>query len=93
MPKKYPTTIDNVQWLRENEQKIKNIFPETWTHPANINPLQLMFQTKLLGLIWSTKEELADILGRLTQIGIVQISPDELIRRSPHSIFSKESTK
>lgn len=80
-------TLGNMQWVRENEEKIKNIFPETWTHAANINNIQLMFQMKLIGIPWSTEAELLKILTFLTKIGIVQVSKTELIRRNPHSIF------
>lgn len=80
-------TLGNMQWVKENEGKIKNIFPETWTHAANINNVQLMFQMKLIGIPWSTEAELLKILTFLTKIGIVQVSKAELIRRNPHSIF------
>lgn len=81
-------TLANRDWVKQNEDKLRDLFPETWTHPLNVDHIKLRFQTKIIGLDWNTDEELKDILVALTRMGIAQISPQELIRRNPHSIFT-----
>ena len=43
----FSETLGNEDWLRANEDKLKNILPETWTHVNNLNSLQLGFSLKL----------------------------------------------
>ena len=82
-------TLANFDWVKQNEEKLRNLFPETWTHPLNVDHLKLRFQTKLIGLDWNTDKELKTILVALTKMGIAQVSAQQLIRRNPHSIFSE----
>jgi len=89
IPQKLLPTLANAEWVKDNEDKLRDLFPETWTHPLNVDHLNLRYKTKLIGLEWSTDAELTSILVTLTKMGIAQVSPQELIRRNPHSIFSR----
>ena len=60
-------------WLLKNESSLKDLFPEIWTHSANVNFLQLRFKLKLLGIDYRTEEDVSKILTFLTKIGIVEI--------------------
>jgi hypothetical protein len=83
LSKELQETIADPLWVKENESKLKGIFPETWTHLSNINPMQLMYQSKLVGIPWRSEQELATILAFLTKIGIVEVK-DMLARRNPN---------
>lgn len=80
------STIGNSEWLKQNEQAIKNIFPETWTHMHNLNGLQLGYQFKLLGIDWRSQDEFGKIMVYLEKIKII-LRDGLTIRRNPHSIF------
>lgn len=85
-------TLANRDWVKQNENKLRDLFPETWTHPLNVDHMKLRFQTKMIGLDWRTDEELKNILVALTKMGIAQVSAQQLIRRNPHSIFAGDKT-
>lgn len=79
-------TIGNREWVKENEDKIKNILPETWTHIQNLNGLQLGFQLKLIGIDWRSEEEFGKVFVFLEKMGIL-LREGQTFRRNPHSIF------
>lgn len=81
------STLGSERWLRENEVKIKNLFPETWTHFKNINGAKVMFQMKLLGVEFFDDETFVRIMQYLEELGIV-LRQDYTVRRNPGSIFN-----
>ena len=50
-------TLGNEAWLKENETKVKNLLPKTYTHINNLNGLKLGFNLKLLGVDWRSESE------------------------------------
>lgn len=64
-------TLGNENWLRENEQKLKNLLPKTWTHMSNINGLKIGFGLKLIGVDWRTNEEFSRVMIFLEKVGIM----------------------
>ena len=50
-------TLGSDEWCEKNEEKVKSLFPETWTHLKNINMLALSYQMKLIGIDWRGEEE------------------------------------
>ena len=58
-------------WLRDNEQKLRELLPPIWTHVANVQMLQVGFSLKLIGVDWRSTSE---------------VKPPHM-RRAPHSIF------
>ncbi len=76
-------TLSNLDWLREHEQELRELFPETWTHIDNIDALPLGFQIKALGIDWRTDIDFAVVMQFLEKAGIV-LSEGFTIRRNPH---------
>lgn len=79
-------TIRNPEWVKKNEQTLKEIFPETWTHMHNLNGLQIGFQLKLYGVDWQSQEEFGQIMVYLEKIKIF-LRDGYLVKRNPRSIF------
>lgn len=81
--------VKNRQWLVENEQSIKELFPEEWTHFDNQNPVALGFKLKLMNIDWRTTNDLADIMTFFGDVGMYEIDRESnLIRRNPNLLFS-----
>ena len=80
------TTIRNPEWLKKNEQAIKNIFPKTFTHMHNLNGLQIGYQLKLIGVDWRSEEEFSGIMVYLEKIKII-LRDGLTVKANPHSIF------
>lgn len=81
-------TLGNKQWVKENEDKLKAMLPKTWTHMNNLNPLQLGWQLKLLGVDYRSTEELAKVLVYLEKIGIMIRQNRFQVRANPAKIFN-----
>ncbi len=81
LPFNFRTTLDNKEWKEKNLPVIKRIFPETWTHTANIDFLKIRFQLKLIGFDYRSDDEVAAILARLEKEKIV-LRDGELLRRA-----------
>lgn len=75
-------TIDNRVWLRENEQALKALFPETWTHVENLNGLELGFGMKLIGIDWRSTAEFSFVLIVLEKLGLT-LRDGLTVRRNP----------
>lgn len=75
-------TLGNEQWMKDNVHKIKAIFPETWTHVANLKGLQIAFQLKLHGVDWRSEEEFAKCMMFFEKTGVLQ-RDGLLVRRAP----------
>ena len=79
-------TIRNLEWVKKNEQTLKEIFPETWTHMFNLNGLQIGYKLKLYCIDWRTQEEFGQIMIYLEKIKII-LRDGLTIKRNPRSIF------
>ena len=78
--------LSNPIWLRENETKLKELLPETWTHVSNLNTLSVGLNLKLLGIDWRSDTEFGKVMVYLEKIGIM-LRDGVLVKRNPHSIF------
>lgn len=78
--------IGNEQWLRENEDALKELLPTTWTHMSNLNGMQLGFKLKLLGVDWRSEDEFGRIMLFLEKVGLM-LRDGMTVKRNPHSIF------
>lgn len=79
-------TLGNEDWLRKNEQAIREMLPTTWTHINNLNGLQLGFKLKLMGVDWRSQDEFGKVMVYLEKIGMM-FREGMTVRRNPHSIF------
>lgn len=80
-------TLGNEEWLRDNETAVKDLLPETWTHVANLNGLQLGFRLKLLGIDWRSETEFARVMMFLERIGFM-LRDGQTVRRNPRNVMS-----
>lgn len=80
-------TLGNEQWLRENEAKVKALFPDTWTHMENLNGMQIGFQFKLLGIDWRNEQEFGRCMVYLEKLGFLQRQNGLQVRANPSTIF------
>ena len=76
-------TVRNPEWLKQNGERIRNLFPETFTHPANLNLLKVRFNLKLYGVDYRSEDEFIQCLVALSKTNIVQVQDGLLIRRGP----------
>lgn len=74
-------TLGNDVWMSRHSDEIKNMLPETWTHIANINGLQLGFRMKLLGIDWRSEDEFAKVMMYFEKVGLLR-RDGLLVRRS-----------
>lgn len=81
------TTLGNTEWLKKNEQAIKDIFPQTWTHMHNLNGLQLGFKFKLLGIDWRSEDDFGKIMVFLEKTKII-LRDGYTVKANPHSVFN-----
>ena len=80
-------TIGNENWVRQNEQKIKELLPGTWTHMHNLNGLKIGFGLKLLGIDWRSEAEFGNIMTWIENIGILVRQNSYQVKVSSQSIF------
>jgi hypothetical protein len=64
-------TLGNEKWLRKNEDSLKKLLLETWTHMHNLNGLKIGFGLKLIGVDWRSDDELSKIMLWLEKVGIM----------------------
>lgn len=81
-------TLGNQHWLKQNEPKLRELLPETWTLATNLNGLKLGFGLKLIGVDWRSEDEFGRVMVFLEKVGIMQ-RKDYLVRRNPDLLFSK----
>ena len=79
-------TIGNEAWMRANENAVKEILPETWTHMRNLSCLQIGLNLKLLGVDWRSEDEFGRVMVFLERIGLM-FRDGMTVKRNPHSIF------
>lgn len=81
-------TFADAGWVRENEGKIKNLFPETLTHIANINMLKVRYGLKLIGLDYRDESQFTQIMVLLEELKFI-LREGYSIRRNPNSVFDQ----
>lgn len=81
-------TLANMDWVRENEGKIKGLFPETLTHVANIDMLKVRFGLKLIGLDYRDESQFAQVMAFLERLGFI-LRDGYCIRRNPNSVLDQ----
>jgi hypothetical protein len=79
-------TLGNAAWLRANEQAIKDLFPETWTHIGNLEGLKIAYRMKVLGIDWRSEDQFAKVMVFLTKTGFL-LMQGQTVKRNPHSVF------
>lgn len=79
-------TLGNEVWVCRNEQKIKDLLPETWTHIQNLSAMKLGFEFKVLGIDWRTDDDFAKIMIFFEKVGIL-LRDGMTVKRNPNSIF------
>ena len=80
-------TLGNEKWLRENEAKIRDLLPPTWTHMENLNGLKLGFGLKVIGVDWRSEDEFGRVMLFLEKIGMLQRQNGYQVRANHRSIF------
>jgi hypothetical protein len=79
-------TLGNDAWLRENEDKVKALLPETWTHIGNLNGPQLGYRLKLLGIDWRSENEFSRVMLFLEKTRFM-LRDGLTVKRNPQSVF------
>ena len=79
-------TLGNDAWLRANEAAIKALLPETWTHVANLNGLQIGYGLKLLGIDWRSQDEFGRVMVFLERAKFM-LRDGMNVKRNPQSVF------
>ncbi len=85
-------TLGSDDWLRANEDKVKALLPETWTHVANLNGLQIGFGMKLLGIDWRSQNEFGRVMVFLERAGFV-LRDGLTVKRNPRSVFPQKPAR
>lgn len=83
---RFKSTLGNLEWLKSNEDRLKQLFPDTWTHLENVNVVRIGYGFKLFGIDWSSHKDLARILLFFEKIGFI-LRDGYTIRRNTNSIF------
>lgn len=81
-----------IELLRKNEDGIKKMLPETWTHMHNLNGLQLGFQLKLMGFDWRSQDQFGAFMVAFEKAGLL-LRDGMLIRRNHHQVFKEENNE
>jgi hypothetical protein len=79
-------TLGAEEWLCNNEDALKKLLPDTWTHIHNVDGLKLGFGLKLLGVDWRSENEFARILVYFERIGLL-IREGMAVKRNPCIVF------
>jgi len=82
-------TLGNREWVRQNEQAIKDLFPDTWTHVMNLNPVAIGFGLKLIGIDYRTDAEYCKVVQFFEDVGIL-MRDGYLVRRSHLPVFDEK---
>jgi hypothetical protein len=79
-------TLGNENWLKTNENKVKELFPIELTNIEHLNGLNLGSGLRTLGVQWRTEKEFEMIMVFLQKLGFI-IREGQGVKRNPHSIF------
>ncbi len=80
-------TLANENWLKANENKVKELFPIAFTHIQQLNGLKIGAQLRTLGVAWRTEKEFEMIMVFLEKLGFL-LREGQTVKRNPKSIFS-----
>lgn len=80
-------TLGDINWVRKNEDSLKKLLPETWTHMHNLNGLKIGFGLKLIGVDWRSEDEFGKVMLWLEKTGIMVRQNTYQIKASHKSIF------
>lgn len=76
--------VDEV--LAKHETAIKALFPDTFTHVANINMLAVRYQLKLLGFDYRTEQEFATLMALFETKGLI-LRDGMMLKRTLHRVY------
>lgn len=80
-------TLGNIDWLRANEDAVKKLLPETWTHMENLNGIKLGFGLKLVGIDWRSEDQFGKVMLFLEKIGFMQRQNGYQVRANPNRVI------
>lgn len=83
----YAETILNLSWVIQNEDALKGIFPEDWTHVDCIDPIKLGFWIKVSGIDFRNEAQLQFALFLMQESRLLQRNGN-YIRRNPDRVFT-----
>ncbi len=80
-------TLGNMEWLRANEDAVKKLLPENWTHIENLNGMKLGFGLKLVGIDWRSEDQFGKVMLFLEKIGFMQRQNGYQVRANPSRVI------
>jgi hypothetical protein len=80
-------TLGNKNWLKNNEDRVKALFPVALTNIQNLNGLKLGTDLRALGVNWRTEKEFEMIMVFLQKLDFI-IREGAAIKRNPQRIFN-----
>ena len=80
-------TLGNIEWLRANEDAIKKLLPENWTHMENLNGLKLGYGMKLIGIDWRSEDQFGKVMLFLEKLGMMQRQNGYQVRANPSRVI------
>lgn len=84
-------TLGNESWIRDNEDAIKRLLPDVWTHAENLagtGILRIAYGFKVLGIDWRTPDDFGKVMVYLEHLGILLRQNGYQVRANPRSIFA-----
>jgi len=79
-------TLGSENWLKANENKVKELFPVELTNIKNLNGLNIGTNLRTLGVKWRTEKEFEMIMVFFQKLGFI-IREKQAVKRNPNSIF------
>jgi hypothetical protein len=79
-------TLGNKDWLKNNEHKIKELFPSAWTNIHELNASKLGSDLKNMAVDWRSKKEFEMIMVFLEKVGFI-IRNGQTVKRNPKVVF------
>ena len=79
-------SLGSEDWLKANEDKVKELFPDTWTNIQNLNALKLGADLKALGVNWRSEKEFEMIMVFFEKLGFI-LRDGQNVKRNPNTIL------
>ena len=79
-------TLANEDWLKNNEDKVKALFPIALTNIQQLNGVKLGTDLRTIGVEWRTEKEFEMIMVFLQKLGFI-IREGKSVKRNPQRIF------
>jgi len=79
-------TLGSENWLKANENIVKELFPVELTNIKNLNGLNIGTNLRTLGVKWRTEKEFEMIMVFFQKLGFI-IREKQAVKRNPNSIF------